>query len=121
MRDYIERNLGAVGLLEGAMRGAGELARGLAGMPEMLVRGEAVVARLEKVLDRGVPVAPESLGWFASAAGRHGFWRTTALWAIAAALAAIAIVLGSRRGLSRDRRRAACRYAPGCTVRGRSG
>jgi ubiquinone biosynthesis protein len=93
VRDYIERNLGPVGLLEGAMRSAGELARGIAGMPEMLVRGEAVVARLEKVLDRGVPVSPESLGWFASAAGRHGFWRTAALWAIAAALAAIAIVL----------------------------
>jgi ubiquinone biosynthesis protein len=94
VRGWIERHLGPVGILEEIARGGRELARGLAGAPDMLVRGEAVVARLEKVLERGVPVSSDSLGFFAEAAARHSFWRTAAIWVGAAALVAIAFSVG---------------------------
>ena len=54
VREWIERNLGPVGRIEGAMSGAGELGRVLAGLPAIAARSVAVLEQLETMTREGL-------------------------------------------------------------------
>jgi ubiquinone biosynthesis protein len=88
VREWITRNLGPVGLAEDAGDTVVRLGRALSALPDLVVRGERLSARLEEMTERGFPIAPESLRGIGLAEARRSRWGTLALWAIALLLAA---------------------------------
>ena len=60
VREWIERNLGPVGRIQGAMSGAGELGRVLAQSAGIASRAVAVLENLEKMSREGVTLSQES-------------------------------------------------------------
>ncbi|HVL70573.1 MAG TPA: 2-polyprenylphenol 6-hydroxylase [Beijerinckiaceae bacterium] len=87
VRDWIERNLGPIGRIEGAGRGILTLAGVVADLPDLALRGERVLEKLERLSDEGVRVDEGSLDGLARAEARRARWNTLALWVIAALLA----------------------------------
>ena len=83
VREWIERNLGPVGRIQGAMSGAGELGRVLAGLPALATRSVAVLEQLETMTREGLTLSPETIAAMGRAEGRKSRWRTLALWIIA--------------------------------------
>ena len=53
VREWIARNLGPIGKMQGAMSGAGELGRVLAGLPALASRSVAVLEQLETMTREG--------------------------------------------------------------------
>jgi ubiquinone biosynthesis protein len=86
VREWIERNLGPVGIAEGAGDGMRQLARGVARLPELLLRVERISVDLEDVVRGGFTLSDESVQAIAFAVQRRAFWGDVALWAIAATL-----------------------------------
>ena len=86
VRDWIERHLGPVGRLEEAGRGVLTLAGVIADLPDLALRAERVLGKLEHVADRGITLAPESVEGIARAETRRARWIALALWLIAALL-----------------------------------
>ena len=84
VREWIERNLGPVGRIQGAMSGAGELGRVLAGLPAIASRSVAVLEQLENMTREGVTLSPETIAAMGRTESRKNRWRTIALWIIAA-------------------------------------
>jgi ubiquinone biosynthesis protein len=91
VREWIERHLGAAGLLEGAAGGAGELGRFLGGVPGLLARGAALVEQLDVITRDGLVLAPETVAAIGRAEARRNRWTAAALWVIAALLAVLMI------------------------------
>jgi len=89
VREWIERNLGPVGRIEGAMSGAGELGRVMAGLPAIAARSVTVLEQLEGMSRDGVRLSPETIAAMGRAEGRKSRWRTLALWIIAGTFIAI--------------------------------
>jgi ubiquinone biosynthesis protein len=87
VREWIERNLGPIGRIQGAMSGAGDLARVLSGLPAIASRAVSVLEQLETMTRDGVHLSPQTIA--AMAEGRRSRWRTLALWIIAATFIAI--------------------------------
>ncbi len=87
VRDWIERNLGPIGRIEEVGRGLKTLASVVGDLPELALRAERVLAKLERSTDEGVPLAPESLSGLREAAALRARWSVAALWLIAALLA----------------------------------
>jgi ubiquinone biosynthesis protein len=87
VREWIERNLGPIGRIEGAGRGLLTLAGVVADLPELALRGERVLEKLERLSDEGVRVDEGSLDGLARAEARRARWNTLALWVIAILLA----------------------------------
>jgi ubiquinone biosynthesis protein len=83
VREWIERNLGPVGRIEGAMSGAGELGRVFAGLPTIATRAVAVLEQLETMTREGLTLSPETIAAMGRAEGRKSRWRALALWIIA--------------------------------------
>ena len=83
VREWIERNLGPIGRIEGAMAGAGELGKFAASLPAMAGRAVTVLEHLEKMVREGVTLSPETIAAFSRAEARKDRWRTVALWIIA--------------------------------------
>src|SRR6266705_2112089 len=79
VREWIERNLGPIGRIQGAMSGASELGRVMTSLPAM-----AVLENLEKMAREGVTLSPETIAAMARTEGSKNRWRTIALWIIAA-------------------------------------
>jgi ubiquinone biosynthesis protein len=84
VREWIERNLGPLGRIQGAMSGAGELGRVLAGLPAIALRSVAVLEQLETMTREGLTLSPETIAAMGRTEGRKSRWRTLALWIIAA-------------------------------------
>jgi ubiquinone biosynthesis protein len=84
VREWIERNLGPVGRIQGALAGAGELGRAAASLPVMATRAVTVLEHLEKMVREGVTLSPETIAAFSRAEARKDRWRTLAIWIIAA-------------------------------------
>jgi ubiquinone biosynthesis protein len=84
VREWIERNLGPRGRLEGAVSGVGDLARHITGLPVMAGRAVAVLEQLETMTRDGVTLSPETIAALGRSEGRKNRWRTIALWVIAA-------------------------------------
>ena len=87
VREWITRNLGPLGRIEEAGRGARSLAFSLAALPETAARAERVLARLEEASGRGFALDERSVQAIGRAEGRGNRWMALGLWAIAALLA----------------------------------
>src|SRR5262249_14901550 len=61
VREWIERNLGPVGRLHGAVAGAGDLARVFAGLPNIASRAAIVLEQLETITREGLGLSPETI------------------------------------------------------------
>jgi ubiquinone biosynthesis protein len=83
VREWIERNLGPVGRIQGAMVGAGELGKVAASLPIMAARAVTVLEHMEKMVREGVTLSPETIAAFSRAEARKDRWRTVAVWIIA--------------------------------------
>ncbi|WP_395697737.1 2-polyprenylphenol 6-hydroxylase [Methylocella sp.] len=91
VREWIERNLGPLGKVEDAGRAAGALGRFAAALPATLLRGEAVLARIEEIAGEGLDLSAPTLERIGAAAGRGARAGHVALWIIA--LCALALTL----------------------------
>jgi ubiquinone biosynthesis protein len=89
VRTWIERNLGPVGRIEGALSGAGQLAKVLATAPVLAARAASVLEQLDAATRNGLVLAPETVAAIGRAEGRQNRWQTRALWVIALAFLAI--------------------------------
>jgi ubiquinone biosynthesis protein len=89
VREWIERNLGPVGRIQGAMSGATDLARVLSGLPLIAHRAVTVLEQLETMTREGLLLSPETIAAMARTEGRKSRWRTLALWIIAGTFIAI--------------------------------
>ena len=93
VREWIERNLGPAGQLEGATEGALEVGRFLGAMPGLLSRGAAVVEQLDGLTRDGLVLAPATVADIGRAEARRNRWTAAALWVIAGLLALLLLVL----------------------------
>ena len=89
VREWIERNLGPVGRIQGAVSGAGDLARVLATLPQIASRSVIVLEQLETMSREGRRLSPETIAALGRTEARKSRWRTIALWIIAATFIAI--------------------------------
>jgi ubiquinone biosynthesis protein len=87
VREWMERNLGPVGRIEGAADGAVELGKFLSGVPGLLSRGAVLVEQLDAITRDGLVLAPETVEAIGRAEARRNRWTVRALWVIAALLA----------------------------------
>jgi ubiquinone biosynthesis protein len=90
VRDWIERNLGPLGVIGDIGAAAREGARALTGLPVLLARAETIAERLEVATERGFALAPESVEAIGRAEARRARWGHLALWVIAVALVVMA-------------------------------
>lgn len=93
VREWIERNLGPLGRIEEAGRGALNLAGLLVHVPGLVTRAERLAGTLEAAAASGFPLAPESVDAIGRAEARRARWGHAALWVGAAALVVIAWTL----------------------------
>jgi ubiquinone biosynthesis protein len=91
VREWIERNLGPIGRIEEAGRGLRTLAGVLADLPELALRTERLLAKLERATDEGFHLTAEALEGIGRAEARRIRWQVMALWVIAAVLTLILI------------------------------
>ncbi len=84
VREWIERNLGPVGRIQGAAAGASELARLVSALPQIASRAVTVLEQFETMTREGLVLAPETIAAMGRSEGRKNRWRTVALWIIAA-------------------------------------
>ena len=89
VREWIERNLGPIGRVQGAVSGAGDLARVLINLPEIATRSMVVLEQLETMTREGWRLSPETIAAMGRAESRKSRWRTVALWVIAATFVGI--------------------------------
>jgi ubiquinone biosynthesis protein len=83
VREWIERNLGPIGRIQGAMAGAGELGRVAASLPAIASRALTVLEHLEGMVRHGVVLSPETVAALGRAERSKNRWRTLALWIMA--------------------------------------
>jgi ubiquinone biosynthesis protein len=93
VREWIERNLGPVGKLEDAVEGAGEVGRFVAQVPGLLSRGAILIDQLDDMTRDGLVLSPETVEAIGRAEARRNRWTAIALWAIAALLLWIAVMV----------------------------
>jgi len=86
VREWIERNLGPAGRLEGAARGAGEIGRFVAELPGLLSGFSRIAGQIDRATRDGIVLDPEAVAAIGAAEARRCRWRTVALWVIAALL-----------------------------------
>ncbi len=83
VREWIARNLGPRGKIEGALAGAGDLGRIATNLPEIARRAVATLDGLETMSAGGLTLSPESIDAIGREQGRRSRWSTLALWVIA--------------------------------------
>jgi ubiquinone biosynthesis protein len=83
VREWIERNLGPIGRIQGAMAGAGELGRVAASLPSLATRAITVLEQLETMTRDGLTLSAETIAAMGRTEGRKSRWRAIALWVIA--------------------------------------
>jgi ubiquinone biosynthesis protein len=86
VREWIERNLGPLGRIEDAGRGAWTLAGVVADLPDLALRAERVLNQLENVTARGFALHPQSIAAIGRAEAKGTRWGVAALWIIAIVL-----------------------------------
>lgn len=82
VREWMSRNLGPVGRIEEAGRGAISVAGAIAALPENLSRGERLLAHLEESTRRGFSLDQASIAAIGKAEARRNRWGNLALWAL---------------------------------------
>ena len=93
VREWIERNLGPVGRVQGAMSGAGQLAHLLSKLPEIANRAVTVLEQLEDMTREGHMLSPDTIEALGRKEAKKSRWSTFALWVIAVASVGILIAL----------------------------
>ena len=93
VREWIARNLGPVGTLEGAVQGAGQLGRFAAQVPSLLARAGTLLEQVDTITRDGLVLAPETVAAIGAAEARRNRWTAAALWVIAILLGWIAWML----------------------------
>jgi ubiquinone biosynthesis protein len=94
VREWMTRNLGPAGKLEGAAQGVSEIGRFIGNAPGLLTRGARVLDQLDEVTRDGLVLSPRTIAEIDKADGRRNRWTVAALWVIAALLFWIAFVRG---------------------------
>ena len=89
VRAWIERNLGPVGRIEGAVSGAGQLGKLMSGVPAIAARAVAALEQVDAMTRNGLVLAPETVEAIGRAEARSNRWQTRALWVIAITFLAI--------------------------------
>jgi ubiquinone biosynthesis protein len=87
VREWIERNLGPIGKIEGAVEGAGEIGRFIGQVPSLLTRASYLVDQLDDMTRDGLVLSPDTVEAIGKAEARRNRWTAVALWVIAALLA----------------------------------
>lgn len=87
VREWITQNLGPLGRLQDAGRGAGLLLGSLSRLPETLVRAERVLGQLEDASRHGFSLDERSVAAIGRAEAQRNRWGNWALWMIAGLLA----------------------------------
>ncbi|MGB7100155.1 MAG: 2-polyprenylphenol 6-hydroxylase [Xanthobacteraceae bacterium] len=93
VREWMTRHLGPAGKLEGAAQGASEIGRFVSNAPGLLTRGARVLDQLDEITRGGLVLSPQTIADIDKREGRRSRWSTIALWAIAALLLWIVILL----------------------------
>jgi ubiquinone biosynthesis protein len=93
VREWIERNLGPAGALEGAAQGTSEIGSFLRRVPGLLTRGAALIEQLDAMTRNGLVLAPETIEAIGRAEARRNRWTAAALWAIAALLGVLIVMM----------------------------
>jgi ubiquinone biosynthesis protein len=90
VREWIERNLGPVGKVEDLARGLSKLAAFAGHLPDLVLRAERVLAKLERTADEGLAIERGSAEILGHARTRVHRWMNAALWLIAVLLVYVA-------------------------------
>jgi ubiquinone biosynthesis protein len=93
VREWIERNLGPVGRIEGAAESAMELGRFFGQVPGLLSRGAMILDQVDAATRNGLVLAPETVADIGRAEARRSRTTAIALWVIAALLAYIVYLI----------------------------
>lgn len=93
VREWIQRNLGPIGKVEGALAGAGELGHTLSSLPTIVSRAVTVLNQLEVMTKDGLVLAPETIAAIGRNERGRTRGRTVALWVIAATFIGVLIAL----------------------------
>ncbi len=86
VREWIERHLGPIGLVSGAVEGTVEIGRFMGQVPGLLSRGAVLIEQLDAATRNGLVLAPETVADIGRAEARRNRWTAIALWVIAALL-----------------------------------
>ncbi len=87
VREWIMRNAGPAGQIEGAARGVGEAGQLLLRIPALMQRAVRIAEQIDVATRGGLSLAPETVAALAGGEDRRRRWGTVALWVIAALLA----------------------------------
>ena len=87
VRDWITQNLGPLGRVQEAGRGAGSLLASLSRLPETVTRAERVLCQLEDASRHGFSLDERSVAAIGRAEAQRNRWGNWALWVIAGLLA----------------------------------
>jgi ubiquinone biosynthesis protein len=82
IRDWIERNLGPVGRLADAGRAVSTLSRFAANLPELLMRTENIVIKLEGLAEEGFEFSEDAIRRIGEAQARGARLGHLALWVL---------------------------------------
>jgi ubiquinone biosynthesis protein len=93
VREWIARNLGPVGKLEGAVEGAGEIGRFIAQVPSLLTRAGTLLDQVDDITRNGLVLSPETIEAIGNAEQRRNRWTAAGVWVIAILLFWIAWML----------------------------
>jgi ubiquinone biosynthesis protein len=93
VREWIERNLGPIGRIQGAMSGAGELGHLLSKLPEIANRTVTVLEQMEDMTREGHFLSPDTIEALGRKEAKKARVSTIALCVIAAASVGILIAL----------------------------
>lgn len=83
VREWIERNLGPLGKIQGALAGAGELGKAASGLPALATRALTVLEQLETMTRNGVRLDDETIAAIGRIRAKQTRWRTIGIWVIA--------------------------------------
>ncbi|EJW09595.1 Ubiquinone biosynthesis monooxygenase UbiB [Rhodovulum sp. PH10] len=83
VRAWLERNLGPVGRVEGAVEGVGEVGRFIGAVPGLLARASRLTDQIDLATRDGILLAPDTVAGIAEAEARKNRGTTVALWVIA--------------------------------------
>ncbi|MCW5693530.1 MAG: 2-polyprenylphenol 6-hydroxylase [Pseudolabrys sp.] len=89
VREWIARNLGPIGKLEGAAQGAGELGKFASQVPSLLLRAGTMLDQIDDITRHGLVLSPETVEAIGRAEARRNRATAVALWVIAGLLGAI--------------------------------
>ncbi len=93
VREWISRNLGPIGMLEGATQGVGEIGRFLADVPSLLTRTGMLLEQMDELTRGGLVLSPDTIERIGAAEARRNRPLGVAVWLIAILLFAIAWML----------------------------